>query len=279
MFADDTNLTTNGKRVEDIQEHLNTDLEKVHRWLLANKLTLHKEKTEYMIIGSRQRLVESNTDLTITMGGANIERVKHTKTSGIVVDEYLSWKNQISNIIAKVTKGIVMLRRMKVFVLRSTLITIYNLLILPHFDYCSFVWDNCSKYLLDKLQKMQNRAARVITGRPYDINSSTVLRELDWQPLANRTEQNKAEFMCIIRNKELSECMANLFNVTNNTNYNLRSNRVDFALPKPNTNFMKKSISYSDAKLWNNLPKNVKEKQISVQLHRTILNGNIYACH
>ena len=73
MFEDDTNLTTNGKRVEDIQEHLNTDLETVHRWLLANKLTLNKEKAEYMIIGSRQRLVKSNTDPTITIGGTNIK--------------------------------------------------------------------------------------------------------------------------------------------------------------------------------------------------------------
>ena len=67
-----------------------------------------------------------------------------------------------------------------------------------------------------------------------------------------------------------------MFNVTNNTNYNRRSSKVDFALPKPNTNFMKKSISYLGAKLWNNLPKSVKEKQISVRQHRTILNGSIY---
>lgn len=87
MFADDTNLTTNGKRVEDMQEDLNTDLEKVHRWLLANKLTLNKEKNEYMIIGSRQRLVKSNTDLTITIGGANIERVKHTNFQGIFMEK------------------------------------------------------------------------------------------------------------------------------------------------------------------------------------------------
>ena len=99
-FADDPNFTTNGKCVEDRQEHLNTDLERFHWWLLANKLTLNKEKTEYMIIGSRQWLVKSNTDPTITIGEANIKRVEQTKTLGIIVDEHLSWKNQISNIIA-----------------------------------------------------------------------------------------------------------------------------------------------------------------------------------
>ena len=123
-----------------------------------------------MITGSRQQLVKTNTDPTITSGEVNIKRVKQTKTLDIIFDEHLSRKNQISNIIAKVTKRIGMLRRMKAFVPKSMLITFYKALILPHFDYCSLVWDNCSKYLLDKLKKMQNRAAKVITGRPYDIS-------------------------------------------------------------------------------------------------------------
>ena len=55
MFADDTNISTNGKTNDELQERINVDLENVHQWFLANKLTLNKDKTEYMIIGSRQR--------------------------------------------------------------------------------------------------------------------------------------------------------------------------------------------------------------------------------
>jgi hypothetical protein len=46
IFADDTNITTKGFNVEDIQTRLNGDLEHIHQWLLANKLTLNKDKTE-----------------------------------------------------------------------------------------------------------------------------------------------------------------------------------------------------------------------------------------
>jgi hypothetical protein len=52
MFADDTNISSCGANVHEIYERLNENLEKVHQWLLANKLTLNSEKTEYMIIGS-----------------------------------------------------------------------------------------------------------------------------------------------------------------------------------------------------------------------------------
>ena len=47
MFADDTNLTTSGTSIADVQSNLNKDLEHIHQWLLPNKLTLNKEKTEY----------------------------------------------------------------------------------------------------------------------------------------------------------------------------------------------------------------------------------------
>ena len=180
MFADDTTLTTEGKSIEEIQSHLNIDLEDVHRWLPTNKLTLNKEKTEYMIIGSRQRLSKININPTISLGETNIKRVKQTKTPGIIIDEQLLWKNQISAIVTKVSKGIGMLRRMKAYVPQKILITVYKALILPHFDYCSLVWENCSNYLLDKLEKMQNRTARIITGKSYEVRSAEILKELRW---------------------------------------------------------------------------------------------------
>ena len=110
----------------------------------------------------------------------NIKRVKQAKTLGIVIDEKLLWKNQIDEITTKVSGGIGMLRRMKAYVPQEALKRVYNALIMPHFDYCSLVWDNCSKYLLDKLQKLQNRAARVISGKSYETRSSEILKYLGW---------------------------------------------------------------------------------------------------
>ncbi len=51
LFADDTNLTISGATASQIQDKLETELNKVHMWLLANKLTLNVNKTEYMLIG------------------------------------------------------------------------------------------------------------------------------------------------------------------------------------------------------------------------------------
>ena len=54
----------------------------------------------------------------------------------------------------------------------KTLLTIYNSLVQPHFDYCSSVWGSCSKSLS---QKLQNRTARVITFSNYDRNADELI--------------------------------------------------------------------------------------------------------
>ena len=83
-----------------------------------------------------------------------------------------------------------MMRRTKAFVPKPTLwlVNVYNAIILPYYDYCNLAWDNCSKYVFDKMQKMPNRAARIITGRLHEISASDVLNELGWQPLVNRRQ-------------------------------------------------------------------------------------------
>ena len=58
--------------------------------------------------------------------------------------------------------GIGAIRKLKEFVDRNTLVLVYNALIQPHFDYCCEVWDTIGKVQAERLQKFQNRAARLI---------------------------------------------------------------------------------------------------------------------
>ena len=59
-------------------------------------------------------------------------------------------------------------------------------LVQPYFDYCEVVWGDSSKTRADKLQKLQNRAARIITRADYSIRSSDVLNSLEWSNLEER---------------------------------------------------------------------------------------------
>ena len=81
------------------------------------------------LVAYKERLVLGNVRLHCTGKKSEI------KTLGVVVDDQLLWKNHVDATIAKVSKGIGMLRRMKPYVPKFTLMHVYNALILPHFDY------------------------------------------------------------------------------------------------------------------------------------------------
>ena len=87
LIADDTNLTKIGATSHDIEMKLEKDLSNVHNWLLANKLTLNVKKTEYMIIGSRQKLSQIINEPVLSIGSESVSRVSSTKTLGVIVDE------------------------------------------------------------------------------------------------------------------------------------------------------------------------------------------------
>ena len=75
------------------------------------------------------------------------------------------------------------LKRVRPFVPVNTLMTIFNSLVQPHFNYCCEVWDSCCNTLAVKLQKLQNRAARVLTFSGYDASADPLIEILGWQKL------------------------------------------------------------------------------------------------
>ena len=92
----------------------------------------------------------------------------------------------------KVASAIGALKRVRRFIFNQTAFQVYEALIMPHFHYWSPVWDCLSRYLSDKLQKLQNRAARVITKSPFDTSSNRLPSTLDWERLSLRRKKPKA---------------------------------------------------------------------------------------
>ncbi len=116
MYADDTNITVGCDSFNNLEETLNHEMSNIHQWLLSNKLTLNIEKTEYMVIGTHQRLRKFSQDTTVSLDGKIIKQVNSKKILGVIIDENLCWDRQIENVRKKVSKGVGMLRRVKPFV-------------------------------------------------------------------------------------------------------------------------------------------------------------------
>ena len=72
MYADDTDITSH-------------DLEKLSKWLLSNRLTFNATKTEFTLIGSRQRLSTLSDTLELLIDNVPIEQVSSVQSLGIYI--------------------------------------------------------------------------------------------------------------------------------------------------------------------------------------------------
>ena len=92
-------------------------------------------------------------------------------------------------IIPKILKCIRMLRELRTLISTKHLVSFYQAMVLSYFDYCSVVWGNCGIVLKNKLQTLQNRAARIITRYGYEVRSSEILSSLGWCDLETRRKR------------------------------------------------------------------------------------------
>ena len=129
--------------------------------------------------------------INIKIENNRIKRVASAKSLGVTVDERLSWDKHIDEKSKKLAAAIGSLKRVRPFISTASATLIYQALIQPHFDYCSSVWDRCSAKLSDKMQKLQNRAARIITKSNYDSSATQLLESLHWDDLSKRRKKTQ----------------------------------------------------------------------------------------
>ena len=199
--------------------------------LIANKLTLNSSKTEFLSIGSRQRLSNVNKNLEIKINQTPVEQVAHTKPLGLYIDQNLHWQFHILEMSKKTPPGISAIKRIRNFVSREILLTIYNSLIQPHFDYCSKVWGSCSKGLSQKLQTLQIHAAHITTFSNYVSNTNQLFCVLNWNKLNHQRDVRNTIMMCKAVNNQtpgyLSSRSTPRLDVLN---YNLRNDEYTLCL-------------------------------------------------
>ena len=200
MYADDTNMTFTACSIPELQHDMNIDLQFLQNWLIANRLTLNVLKTEFMLVGSRQRVAILTQELDLSINGILLKRVNSSKCLGVEIDEFLTWDVHIASVSKKVSSSIGVIKKIKPYVPTSNLISVYQSIVEQNLDYCSIVWDDISDQLTDKLQILQNRAARVITGADYRMHTNELSTKLGWSSLKEKRNKQKAVMMFKIMN-------------------------------------------------------------------------------
>ena len=167
MFAEDTTITNSHKSTARFHREVNHDLNNLQNWPLANQLSLNVLKTEFMYFASDYNL--SNLGIfardPLKTGEQTITRVQSTKSLGVVFHQRLAWEEHVDSLCKRVSSGRAALKQAGQDIPQDTLLKIYNAVVIPLFDYCDAVWGTLNKTLTARLQKLQNRAARIRTRK------------------------------------------------------------------------------------------------------------------
>ena len=222
-------------------------------------MTIHCIKTKYMLLGARHRLDDSS-ELSLYINDNCIEKVTKQKLLGVFIDENLSWAPHIDHLCSLISTKISLLKQLAEYVPQSIQKLFYQSYILPLFDYGCNTWGTTSSQNIERLSKLQKRAARIILQAEFRTPSATMFQELGWLTIPKRLIYNKAILTYKALNNMTPIYITKLLkpmSIAHERSLRSSSNGL-LSVPRSRTALYDRSFSHSASRLWNSMPTSVR---------------------
>ena len=261
QYADDSQIVLANKitNIEALKSEGELALRDAKKYFQANGLNVNEGKTQCMFIGSRQLISLIPPDFNIYFGNIAISPLKSVKNLGVYMDQYLLYDIHINHISRKVNGILIFLNRIKDNFEKSARIIVVQSLVLSIINYCSKIWGMTTGQQLDRVQKLENFAAKVAlgNGRKYD-HATPFLKELNWLKIESKVTFDICVFTYKIVNKLLPDWIFPIPHVRNTTvRYTRQSD--DLFVPRRKTDIGARAITVTGPRAWNTLPRNIKD--------------------
>ena len=126
----------------------------------------------------------------------------------------------------------------------------YRSLVEPYFRYGCPVWGDTGINSISKLQKLQNRAGRIVTNSAHDASALPISRKLGWLTINELIESETLKMVCkSISNQALIYLIEMFFRLSDSCRRGLRNTKTDLAIPHCKSTFGQRCFSHKDAKL------------------------------
>ena len=158
---------------------------------------------------------------------------------------------------------------------------LYNAAIASRTNYCDVVWDNCSQRSQKKLQTIQNRCVRSITGNPPGTSALPLIRDLGWLTLKEKRKLHKCVMLHQLMQGKGPEALLNALKPWINTCVKTTRGTTSECLQllTHRTNYIDKSYFYDTVKVWNRIPLKIRKIEnratFKENLHKHILNSSM----
>ena len=192
-YSDDTQLYKSGKvdQINEIIQSVSQCIFDVRCWMSENRLKLNEGKTEAMLIAPSRVLASTSLPDRIQIDNTLVSFSSSVRNLGITIENDLSLNKHVLN-----TCRIAFLEIRRISTIRHLLTpeatkTLVCAFVLSRLDYANSLLSGCPQYQLDRLQRVQNAAARLVVRAKCSEHTSPTLQSLHWLPVKYRI-QHKA---------------------------------------------------------------------------------------
>ena len=282
VYADDTQLYVSFKCKQPLEaiSKLNSCLADIRRWMITNNYS----KTEFIVFRSPQLKCDLS-GLSVNVGESMITQSSKVRDLGVIFDQFLNFDDHITAICRSTHFHIRNIGKIRNLLSYDACSTIIHALISCRLDYCNSILYNVPKSKTDRLLRIQNQCARILTKSPRREHITPVLMKLHWLKIQDRiiykmlmltykSYYNMAPpYLCELINKKESH-----------VNTRLGTDHHQLIIPPiskdcSNT-FLERSFIYAAPCEWNKLSKHIRTSNFDCfrKSVKTMLFTQQYGC-
>ena len=274
FYADDTSLYASHTTadIDTVQKSLQRDLDTIEEYARQWAIKFNSSKTTQMTFSHKPHCQTPVLRFSGEIISSEADTHKHL---GITFSKDLRFHKHVNNIIKKANIALSPLYPIAKHLHRTTLSHIYSTYVRPHFDYCDIVFDGHITLQDEmRLEKVQSRAAKLVTGAPFRTSTEKLRHDLGWETLKTRRTIHKQLFFHRLTNTKnqqpgyIREILPELR--FQNTGRTLRNSRT-LTLPANKTTSFQRSFIPNATRTWNRLPEALRAQNSLSQFKKGII--------
>ena len=232
--------------------------------MIQNILQLNQDKTEFFVFANT-RTLPTLADLELRLGDLTIPASNSIKNLGVTLDGSLTMSHHVSSLCKTINYHIRNLWRIRRFITQDACHHAVRGLVLSRLDYANSLLFGARDFDLKRLQRLQNKAARLVFACGRDQPSASLLEDLHWLPVKQRIAFKMLTIIYKCLHAQAPSYLIQLLNanVPASHRHRLRSSSdlTRLSIPRSKKKAGDNSFSVAAARLWNELPVDLREAE------------------
>ena len=280
IYADDTQIyfSFNDLEMDTAVSRIEKCVSDIRSWMITNQLMLNDSKTEILHLTSR--FIPAPQLSSLRVGGAEVAPSTSARDLGVVIDEHVIMSQHVSSVCRSASFALYNIGKLRTYLDQASTEMLVHAFVSSRLDSCNSLLYGFPQNELERLQRVQNAAARLVSGVKGRVHMTPVLRKLHWLPISKRVMFKILLLTFKAINGLAPQYIVNLLTVYSPSR-NLRSTAKGPLLKPPSLKAIKtatygdRSFSAAAPKLWNKLPPNIRAIK-SLECFKSLLKTYLF---